>query len=42
MITSDILENVKLSITSYGIHFLTPQRVSNKLPLKFMTTLFGP
>jgi len=32
MITSDILENAKLSITSYGIHFLTPQWISNRPP----------
>jgi len=42
MITSDILENAKLSITSYEIHFLTPQRVSNRLTLKPMITLFSP
>ena len=42
MITSDIIENDKFSITSYAIHFLTSQRVSDKLPSKSITTLFSP
>jgi len=37
-ITSDIL---KFSITSYGIHFLTPQRISSGLPFLVPSGLFG-
>ena len=42
IITSDIVENAKFSITSYGIHLLTPQRVSDRLSLKSIITLSVP
>jgi len=42
MITSDIVENAKFSITSYGIHFSNSPASFDKLPSKTIISFFSP